>query len=212
MTVVASGSRSPASRRSSRRSTSRSTCPGVGTITVDVAYGGCFYVLVDGAALGVRLTREQARDVVERAEAGDGGGRAAARRAAPGDPRDRLPLLRHGDRRRRPRRRAACAGRRCSAAGSTARRAGPAPRPAWPAWPPAARRRSGPASSPPRSSTASSSSRSAARRRSVAGPPCAQHLRSRLDLRHQDDGRRSDRSVPDRLRAERPVGPPSRPG
>ena len=42
--------------------------PGLGTIAVDVAYGGCFYVLVDCAALGVRLTREHARDVVERAE------------------------------------------------------------------------------------------------------------------------------------------------
>jgi proline racemase len=42
--------------------------PGVGTIAVDVAYGGCFYVLVDAAALDVRLTRDNARDVVERAE------------------------------------------------------------------------------------------------------------------------------------------------
>jgi len=42
--------------------------PGVGTISVDVAYGGCFYVLVDAGALGARLTREGARDVVERAE------------------------------------------------------------------------------------------------------------------------------------------------
>ena len=42
--------------------------PGVGNITVDVAYGGCFYVLVDATALGVRLTREGARDVVEQAE------------------------------------------------------------------------------------------------------------------------------------------------
>ena len=42
--------------------------PGVGTIAVDVAYGGCFYVLVDCAALGVQLEREHARDVVERAE------------------------------------------------------------------------------------------------------------------------------------------------
>ena len=31
--------------------------PGVGNITVDVAYGGCFYVLVDATELGVRLTR-----------------------------------------------------------------------------------------------------------------------------------------------------------
>jgi proline racemase len=42
--------------------------PGVGRIAVDVAYGGCFYVLVDAAALGLRLTREHARDVVECAE------------------------------------------------------------------------------------------------------------------------------------------------
>ena len=42
--------------------------PGVGDITVDVAFGGCFYVLVGAVALGVRLTREEARDVVERAE------------------------------------------------------------------------------------------------------------------------------------------------
>jgi proline racemase len=41
--------------------------PGIGPITVDVAYGGCFYVLVDSAALDVRLTRDRARDVVERA-------------------------------------------------------------------------------------------------------------------------------------------------
>jgi proline racemase len=43
--------------------------PGVGAISVDVAFGGCFYVLVDSAALGVRLVREAARDIVERAEA-----------------------------------------------------------------------------------------------------------------------------------------------
>ena len=43
--------------------------PGVGTVEVDVAYGGCFYVLVDAALLGVRLVREAARDIVERAEA-----------------------------------------------------------------------------------------------------------------------------------------------
>ncbi len=42
--------------------------PGIGPIVVDVAYGGCFYVLVDSAALGVRLTRDSARDVVDRAE------------------------------------------------------------------------------------------------------------------------------------------------
>ena len=42
--------------------------PGFGTIAVDVAYGGCFYVLVECGALDVRLTATRARDVVERAE------------------------------------------------------------------------------------------------------------------------------------------------
>jgi proline racemase len=43
--------------------------PGVGRITVDVAYGGCYYVLVDPAQFGLRLQRESARQVVEAAEA-----------------------------------------------------------------------------------------------------------------------------------------------
>jgi len=43
--------------------------PGHGQITVDVAYGGCYYVLVDAAALGLHLTRGAARDVVEAATA-----------------------------------------------------------------------------------------------------------------------------------------------
>jgi proline racemase len=43
--------------------------PGLGTVPVDVAYGGCFYVLVDGAAVGVRVVRDEARTLVERAEA-----------------------------------------------------------------------------------------------------------------------------------------------
>lgn len=42
--------------------------PGLGEITVDIAYGGCYYVLVRCEQLGLRLTREAARDVVERAE------------------------------------------------------------------------------------------------------------------------------------------------
>jgi proline racemase len=42
--------------------------PGLGRIAVDVAYGGCFYVLVDCSAIGVPLTRDHAREVVERAE------------------------------------------------------------------------------------------------------------------------------------------------
>jgi proline racemase len=39
--------------------------PGLGDITVDVAYGGCYYVLVDPAQFGVKLDRGSARQVVE---------------------------------------------------------------------------------------------------------------------------------------------------
>ncbi len=42
--------------------------PGIGDITVDVAYGGCYYVLVRAEQLGVRLDRSAARDVVAAAE------------------------------------------------------------------------------------------------------------------------------------------------
>jgi proline racemase len=41
--------------------------PGYGTIAVDVAYGGCYYVLVRAEDLGVRLDRTAARDIVEAA-------------------------------------------------------------------------------------------------------------------------------------------------
>ena len=51
--------------------------PGVGAITVDVAYGGCYYVLVDAAQLGLRLTRVAARDIVETATAVSRAARAA---------------------------------------------------------------------------------------------------------------------------------------
>ena len=37
---------------------------GLGTVTVDVAYGGMFYVIADAAALGFRLTPDEARDIV----------------------------------------------------------------------------------------------------------------------------------------------------
>ncbi len=37
--------------------------PGLGTVTVDVAYGGMFYVIADAAALGFRLTPDEARDI-----------------------------------------------------------------------------------------------------------------------------------------------------
>jgi proline racemase len=41
---------------------------GLGTVTVDVAYGGMFYVIADAAPLGFRLTPDEARDIVRTAE------------------------------------------------------------------------------------------------------------------------------------------------
>jgi proline racemase len=37
---------------------------GMGTVTVDVAYGGMFYAIADAAALGFRIVPEEARDIV----------------------------------------------------------------------------------------------------------------------------------------------------
>jgi proline racemase len=37
--------------------------PQLGTVTVDVAYGGMFYVIADAAALGFRLTPDEGRDI-----------------------------------------------------------------------------------------------------------------------------------------------------
>ena len=41
---------------------------GLGTVAVDVAYGGMFYVIADAAPLGFRLTTDEARDIVRVAE------------------------------------------------------------------------------------------------------------------------------------------------
>jgi proline racemase len=41
---------------------------GLGTVTVDVAYGGMFYVIADAAPLGFRLSPDEARDIVRAAE------------------------------------------------------------------------------------------------------------------------------------------------
>lgn len=43
--------------------------PGIGTLTVDVAYGGMIYVLVDAAALGFSIAPDEAADLVEVGEA-----------------------------------------------------------------------------------------------------------------------------------------------
>jgi proline racemase len=53
--------------------------PGLGTVTVDVAYGGMFYVIADASTLGFRLTPDEARDIVRTAEMI----RAAAREQLP---------------------------------------------------------------------------------------------------------------------------------
>ena len=42
--------------------------PELGKVTVDVAYGGMFYVLADGATLGFRLTPDEGRDIVRVSE------------------------------------------------------------------------------------------------------------------------------------------------
>jgi proline racemase len=41
---------------------------GLGTVVVDVAYGGMFYVIADAAPLGLRLTPDEGRDIVSLAE------------------------------------------------------------------------------------------------------------------------------------------------
>jgi len=42
--------------------------PHLGTVTVDVAYGGMFYVIGDAAALGLRLTPDEGRDITRVSE------------------------------------------------------------------------------------------------------------------------------------------------
>ncbi len=42
--------------------------PTLGTVTVDVAYGGMFYVIADAAPLGLRLTPDEGRDIVRISE------------------------------------------------------------------------------------------------------------------------------------------------
>src|SRR5258706_15326109 len=41
---------------------------GLGSVKVDVAYGGMFYVIADAVALGFRLTPDEGRDIVRVAE------------------------------------------------------------------------------------------------------------------------------------------------
>jgi proline racemase len=49
---------------------------GFGTVTIDVAYGGCFYALCDASQLGLHLTAADARSLVDAAIAIDAAARA----------------------------------------------------------------------------------------------------------------------------------------
>ena len=150
-----------------------STCPGTGRCPYDVAFGGNFYAIIELADLGIAFepaTRAQAADA--RRRPGDHGrrqrpDRAASTRAA-GDRRlpPRLPHRARARRRRSPGTRW-----RSTRAGSTARRAAPAPRPAWPSCTPAASWACTPTSSTSRSSAAGSSAGSSTRRPSAGGRP-----------------------------------------
>ncbi len=42
--------------------------PGIGTLEVDLAYGGMIYVITDAAALGLRLSPDEGRDIVRMGE------------------------------------------------------------------------------------------------------------------------------------------------
>lgn len=42
--------------------------PGLGTVSVDVAWGGMFYVIADAAAVGLKLTPDEGRDIVRLGE------------------------------------------------------------------------------------------------------------------------------------------------
>ena len=62
--------------------------PGVGTVTLDVAYGGMHYALVDAARLGFGITPDEARDICSRGREDPGGRARAAPGRPPGEPED----------------------------------------------------------------------------------------------------------------------------
>ena len=103
MTDGASGSRSPACRRSSRRSTWGSRCLASGRSPSTWPTAAASTSSSTPPRSGCGSPGRSARDVVERAELVMAAAARAACGAPPGDPRDRLPLLRDGDRGRRSR-------------------------------------------------------------------------------------------------------------
>ena len=137
-------SRSATCRPSRRTSARRSRCRTLGTVVVDVAYGGMFYVIAEAEPFGLRLTPGRGRR--HRAHHRDDQGRRqrAAAGRPPGAARVRgdhdRPAVRAGprsgeqpaERRHRLDRDARLgAARRPGPARSTARRAGPARRAGW---------------------------------------------------------------------------------
>ena len=80
---------------------------GVGTLRVDVAYGGDYFCLVDAAACGFGIAPGEARDMVALAPPDQARGAPADPGAPPRDPRSARDRLRHVLRPRRRRRAAA---------------------------------------------------------------------------------------------------------
>ena len=105
---------------------------GLGTLTVDVAFGGMWYAIADAHALGFALEPSRGARALARRRADPPRRARAAAVRAPGEPGDRgrqhRPDRRAVAGRRRRRRRTPSSSRR---AGSTARRPEPGSRRAW---------------------------------------------------------------------------------
>ena len=118
--------------------------PHLGTVTVDVAWGGMFYVIADAAPFGLRLTPDEGARHRPHRRDDQGGDAGAAARRPPGEPGDRGRHHRaavraaRSPRARTGRTRSSCrpaswtgTGRRRGPAPSTGRRAAPAPARRW---------------------------------------------------------------------------------
>jgi proline racemase len=60
--------------------------PGLGTLSVDLAYGGMIYAIADAGALGLRLAADEARDIVRIGECIKAAAREQAPRSHPDQP------------------------------------------------------------------------------------------------------------------------------